>query len=193
LRSLSIKQGRKFDNPHSAQQIKGFIDFHQLDMSEVLLPIEEFKNFNEFFYRKLKVDARPCTAPDNLFVVVSPADCRSVVFDKIEKATDIWIKGKNFTMQGLLGPAYPDEAAKYENGALGVFRLAPQDYHRFHIPVDGILGEPKVIEGQYYTVNPMAIRSAYRHPSEVLLMLDWMSMEKTSELWSRLIPSNLGE
>jgi phosphatidylserine decarboxylase len=156
---LSIKQGRKFDNPLSAQQIKGFIDFHQLDMSEVLLPIEEFKNFNEFFYRKLKPDARPCTAPDNSSVVVSPADCRSVVFNKIERATEIWIKGRDFNMQRLLGPAYPDEAAKYEGGALGIFRLAPQDYHRFHVPVDGILGEPKLIEGQYYTVNPMAIRS----------------------------------
>lgn len=64
-------------------------------------------------------------------------------------------------MQRLLGPAYPDEAAKYEGGALGIFRLAPQDYHRFHIPVDGVLGEPKLVEGQYYTVNPMAIRSTY--------------------------------
>jgi len=25
--------------------------------------------------------------------------------------------------------------------------------------VDGVLGEPRAIEGQYYTVNPMAIRS----------------------------------
>lgn len=128
-------------------------------MSDVLLPVDEFKNFNEFFYRKLKPDARPCTAPDNPSVVVSPADCRSVVFNKIEKATEIWIKGRDFNMQRLLGPAYPDEAHKYEGGALGIFRLAPQDYHRFHVPVDGVLGEPKLIEGQYYTVNPMAIRS----------------------------------
>ena len=46
------------------------------------------------------------------------------------------------------------------NGALGIFRLAPQDYHRFHIPVDGVLDKPKTISGEYYTVNPMAIRSA---------------------------------
>jgi phosphatidylserine decarboxylase len=64
-------------------------------------------------------------------------------------------------MERLLGPAFSDEAAKYEDGTLGIFRLAPQDYHRFHVPVDGVLGEPKLIEGQYYTVNPMAIRSTY--------------------------------
>jgi phosphatidylserine decarboxylase len=93
--------------------------------------------------------------------VVSPADCRCVVFDKLEKATEIWIKGREFNMQGLLGPAFPEDAPKYEGGALGIFRLAPQDYHRFHVPVDGVVGEPKLIEGQYYTVNPMAIRSSY--------------------------------
>ncbi len=64
-------------------------------------------------------------------------------------------------MQRLLGPAFPHEASKYEGGALGIFRLAPQDYHRFHVPVDGVVGEPHLIEGQYYTVNPMAIRSTY--------------------------------
>lgn len=30
---------------------------------------------------------------------------------------------------------------------------------RYHIPVKGVLSEPKLISGEYYTVNPMAIRS----------------------------------
>lgn len=144
----------------SAREIQGFIDFHQLDMSEVLLPNEEFKNFNEFFYRALKPGARPCSAPDNPRIIVSPADCRSVVFDKMTDATRIWVKGREFSIARLLGNAYPEDAKRYVNGALGIFRLAPQDYHRFHIPVDGILDKPKLIDGEYYTVNPMAIRSA---------------------------------
>ncbi|KAJ5153475.1 Phosphatidylserine decarboxylase proenzyme 3 [Penicillium canariense] len=160
LRSLSIKQGRKYDDPASASQIQDFINFHQLDMSEVLLPIEKFRNFNEFFYRALKPEARPCSAPDEPKVVVSPADCRCVVFDRMDEATSIWVKGREFSVERLLGNAYPDDAARYKNGALGVFRLAPQDYHRFHVPVDGVMGEPKTIEGEYYTVNPMAVRSA---------------------------------
>jgi len=160
LRSLSLKQGRKYDDPASAAQIAGFINFHQLDMSEVLLPIEEFKNFNEFFYRKLKPDARPCSAPNDSHIIVSPADCRSVVFNRIEEAQNIWVKGREFTVERLFGDAYPEDAKRYRGGALGIMRLAPQDYHRFHIPVDGVMGEPKLIEGEYYTVNPMAIRSA---------------------------------
>lgn len=129
-------------------------------MSEVLLSIDQFKNFNEFFYRALKPDARPCSAPDNPKIIVSPADCRSVVFNKMDVATKIWVKGREFSIERLLGNAYPEDAKRYTNGALGIFRLAPQDYHRFHIPVDGVLGTPKPIEGEYYTVNPMAIRSA---------------------------------
>ncbi|KAF2432424.1 phosphatidylserine decarboxylase proenzyme [Tothia fuscella] len=160
LRSLSIKQGKKFDNPASAADIDSFIAFHQLNMNEVLLPTSEFKTFNEFFYRALKPDARPCSAPDRPEIVTSPADCRSVVFNTLENAQTIWVKGRDFTVERLLGDAYPEDAKRYHNGALGIFRLAPQDYHRFHIPVDGIMGEPKLIEGEYYTVNPMAIRSA---------------------------------
>lgn len=129
-------------------------------MSEVLKPVQEFKNFNEFFYRQLKPEARPCSAPDNPKIIVSPADCRSVVFNQIDEATRIWVKGREFSVERLLGKAYPEDAKRYANGAIGIFRLAPQDYHRFHVPVDGIMDKPKLIEGEYYTVNPMAIRSA---------------------------------
>ena len=160
LRSMSIKQGNKYDDPASAAHIKPFVNFHNLDMSEVQLPTESFKNFNEFFYRALKPGVRPCSAPHRPEIVTSPADCRTVVFDRIGEAQKIWVKGREFSVERLLSPVYADEAKRYVGGSLGIFRLAPQDYHRFHIPVDGVLGEPKSIEGEYYTVNPMAIRSA---------------------------------
>lgn len=159
LKSMSIKQGVKYDSPNSAKDIAAFIAFHQLDMTEVLDPIESFANFNEFFYRKLKPDARPCAAPGDPRVAVSPADCRSVVFNTLTAATEIWVKGQQFGVKRLFREAYPDLVGKFDRGALGIFRLAPQDYHRFHVPVDGVVGEPRTIEGQYYTVNPMAIRS----------------------------------
>lgn len=160
MRSLSFKQGRKYDDPASAREIQSFINFHRLDMSEVLRPAGDFKNFNMFFYRALKPGARPCSAPDNPGIIVSPADSRSVVFNRMEDATRIWVKGREFSIEHLLGNTYPEDAKRYTNGALGIFRLAPQDYHRFHVPVDGIMDKPKLIEGEYYTVNPMAIRSA---------------------------------
>lgn len=160
LKSLSIKQGRKYDNPMSTRSILPFIKFHQLDMNEVLEPIENFKTFNEFFYRKLKVGARVLDAPNENRVLVSPADCRSTYFPTISRATEIWIKGRDFSIARLFGDAYPEYVDRFVNGSLAIFRLAPQDYHRFHMPVSGVLGQPKTIEGEYYTVNPMAIRSS---------------------------------
>ena len=160
LRSMSVKQGKKYDDPASASSIEGFIAFHQLDMSEVLLPTSDFRNFNEFFYRALKPEARPCSAPDRPEIIVSPADCRTVVFNTIDDATRIWVKGREFSIEHLIGSVYPLDVKRYKGGSMGIFRLAPQDYHRFHIPVDGVLGTPKAVEGEYYTVNPMAIRSA---------------------------------
>lgn len=144
-------------------------------MSEVLLTTDQFKNFNEFFYRALKPDARPCSAPDRPQIITSPADCRSVVFNKLQEAQTIWVKGREFSVESVLGDAYPEEAKRFAGGALGIFRLAPQDYHRFHIPVDGVLGQPKMIDGEYYTVNPMAIRSAldvYGENIRVLVPID---------------------
>lgn len=157
LANMSRKQGRRFDNPLSKREIPSFIKFHRLDMSEVLEPTENFNTFNEFFYRKLKPGSRPCDSPENNNIPVSPADCRMMAFPTIDSATNIWIKGTEFSLPKLLDDV--EEAKAFEGGSLAIFRLAPQDYHRFHSPVDGIITKIHRVEGQYYTVNPMAIRT----------------------------------
>ncbi|KAH8824331.1 phosphatidylserine decarboxylase-domain-containing protein [Flagelloscypha sp. PMI_526] len=160
LKSLSIKQGVKYDDPLSAADIPGFIEFHNLDKNEILDPLDSFKNFNQFFYRKLKATARPVENPDDPYRIVSAADCRFMSFETVSEATRIWIKGREFSVARLLGEAYKDDWAKYDGGGLAIFRLAPQDYHRFHTPVDGVVGKMTKYEGEYYTVNPQAIRTA---------------------------------
>ena len=111
------------------------------------------ETFNEFFYRKLKPEARPVEAPADPTRLVSAADCRMMAFETVNEATRLWIKGREFSVSRLLGPAYSDQAERYNGGALCIFRLAPQDYHRFHSPVDGTIGPMKYIPGEYYTVN----------------------------------------
>lgn len=158
LRSMSLAQGRKYNSPESKKEIASFAEFHQLNLAEVADPMDSFANFNEFFYRKLKPSARPIAEPENAQVVVSPADARCMFFPIIEMAQSIWIKGENFKLENL----FKDEqlAKVFEGGSMAIFRLAPQDYHRFHLPCAGKVGEPQKIEGEYYTVNPMAIRSS---------------------------------
>jgi phosphatidylserine decarboxylase len=76
-----------------------------------------------------------------------------MAFETTGEATRLWIKGREFTVAQLLGDAYKDQAERYVGGALVIFRLAPQDYHRFHSPVDGTIGPMTYIPGEYYTVN----------------------------------------
>lgn len=92
-------------------------------------------------------------SPDDPTILVSGADCRMMAFETVGEATQIWIKGRDFTVARLLGDHYRGQAAKYIGGALAIFRLAPQDYHRFHSPVDGVIGPMTNIAGEYYTVN----------------------------------------
>ncbi|KAJ3320292.1 phosphatidylserine decarboxylase, partial [Gonapodya sp. JEL0774] len=140
------------------KDIPRFIEFHKLRTDEVLEPLDSFKTFNEFFYRKLKPGARKLVSPDDPTVVVAPADARTNVFPSVGDATRLWIKGRNFTLAKVL---QDEKMAEYfAGGSVLVSRLAPQDYHRFHFPVDGVVGKTVEVSGAYFTVNPMAIRSA---------------------------------
>ena len=49
------------------------------------------------------------------------------VFQNATHATNLWVKGKGFTLEKLLGSK--DLAQEYENGAFVIARLSPQDYH----------------------------------------------------------------
>lgn len=162
LRKLSIKQGVKFDSPRLKRDIDSFIKFHKLNLADCLITDpSRFETFNDFFYRKLKPGARPIEGDDG--IAVSPADCRCTTFTSVDEATELWIKGRNFTLAKLFNGNFNDlEKTSLYNPkecCIGIFRLAPQDYHRFHSPVNGKIGPIKYIEGEYYTVNPMAIRS----------------------------------
>lgn len=43
LRSLTLKQGMKYDSPISVKEIKPFIRFFDLNMNEVDMPVGGFK------------------------------------------------------------------------------------------------------------------------------------------------------
>jgi phosphatidylserine decarboxylase len=154
----TIRLGKAFDDPKSCKHIPSFIKMYQINLNELLYPnISDYSKFNEFFYRKLKPDARPIDNRNDPNIIISAADCRLIVFDDINDATRIWIKGHNFSLRHLLD----DEqlANEFDGGSIAVFRLAPVDYHRFHSPISGQIGsQMKKITGTYYTVNPIAIK-----------------------------------
>ena len=155
LDRMTQRQGRAYNNPSSKREIPKFIQFHGINEDEMAEPQESYANFNEFFYRKLKPGCRPVAQEGNDNFAVSPADCRLHVFPTLEEAQTMWIKGKKFTLASLLQDNQLSE--EFAQCSLVIARLAPQDYHRYHCPVTGTVGEFRYIPGTYYTVNPIAI------------------------------------
>lgn len=54
------------------------------------------RTFNEFFYRKLKPNARPPASPTDPSVICSAADCRLMVFNDVTAARTFWFVGYFF-------------------------------------------------------------------------------------------------
>lgn len=157
MNKLSVKQGLKYDDPRSVADIPPFIKLHALPVDEIEKPIGEYKCFNEFFARGLKPTARPIAEPENPRLAVCPADCRMMVFAETMDATKFWVKGDKFTVAGVFGPSLTELASRYVNGSMCIARLAPQDYHRWHLPVGGRIVNRTAIPGALYTVNPVAV------------------------------------
>ncbi|KAI4375553.1 hypothetical protein MLD38_013409 [Melastoma candidum] len=161
LQSLSEKQGKKMNSPESVGDIPKFLDAYkgQINLSEVKYPLDHFKTFNEFFIRELKPGSRPIASIDREDVAVCAGDCRLMAFKRIDDGKRLWIKGRKFSVQGLLGNEI--SSAAFDGGTLVIFRLAPQDYHRFHSPITGTIEKHVKIPGCLYTVNPIAVNSKY--------------------------------
>lgn len=159
LRDLSVRQGKIYDAHDSVKSIPSFIQTYAIRTDELLLPdIAQYKTFNEFFFRRLKPDARPVQNVEDPAGICSAADCRLVVYQNVDLAKLFWIKGNNFTVASLLGVAPGSDTARaFDGGSVAVFRLPPADYHRFHSPIDGTVGEVRDLPGEYYTVNPQAV------------------------------------
>lgn len=148
---VSSVYGDQMDRPSSAKKIRPFIEEFDVDMSTSKK--QAFTTFNDFFTRKLKDNARPVDT--NSAVAVSPADGKILAYQNIGNS-DFIIKGYRFD---ILSFCNNDRLAqKYLDGTLVIVRLAPIDYHRFHFPVSGEVSPVNRIEGNYYSVNPIALR-----------------------------------
>ncbi len=148
---VSSIYGNMMDRTSSAKKIQPFVEEFDIDMS--IAQEQKFNTFNDFFTRKLKEGARPIDTSSN--IVVSPADGKILAYANMSRA-DFIIKGYRFDVFSFLDN--PDLAQKYLDGALLIIRLAPVDYHRFHFPVSGNVSPNKKIDGDYYSVNPFALR-----------------------------------
>ncbi|HEY5585231.1 MAG TPA: phosphatidylserine decarboxylase [Ruminiclostridium sp.] len=142
------------DTRLSKMSISKFAENFSIDMKECVNNLENFSSFNDFFARKLKSSARSfCGSDDRL---LSPCDGRLQAWNDINCKNIIQIKGMRYSLAELL--QNEKLANEYQGGTYLVLRLCPVDYHRFHFFDSGICGEPKKVKGEYYSVNPVALR-----------------------------------
>ncbi|HEU64128.1 MAG: Phosphatidylserine decarboxylase proenzyme [Candidatus Anoxychlamydiales bacterium] len=173
----------------SMYKIKPFIKHFNIDEGEFEKNRKDFKSFNDFFIRKLKPDARKIDQDEN--TLVFPSDGRFLAFSKISDLDNFSIKNHKFNLNEFL----KDEklAEKYLDGAMLLCRLAPDDYHRFHFPVDGTPTDTKLINGYLYSVNPIALRKNIKILSENKRMLTILKTQKFSDiLYIEIGATNVG-
>ena len=146
--------GWRMNQNGSISKIIPFIQEYALDTKEFADNVSSFRNFNEFFFRKLTHSSRPIEKGSE--TVVYPADGRHLGFQNVDETNQVFVKGQKFNLEKLFGSK--NLAEQYVGGSLIVSRLCPVDYHRFHLPTDGLVKSVELINGDLYSVNPIALR-----------------------------------
>jgi phosphatidylserine decarboxylase len=111
--------------------IKRAIKTFNINMDEALSDdLESYDNFNAFFTRELKPEARPLDKRAK--VITSPADGVISQAGAIRKNKILQAKNVDYSLARLVGDSL--QAKNYEDGVFATVYLSPKDYHRVHIP-----------------------------------------------------------
>lgn len=109
----------------------------------------QYACFNDFFTRHLKPERRPIAT--GLHDLISPVDGCISQLGNIHETQIFQAKNHYFSVQALLGGHA--QAKPFLNGSFLTAYLAPKDYHRVHMPIDGHLEQMIYVPGQLFSVN----------------------------------------
>lgn len=152
-RFISVFYGSYMKSKRSVKLIPSFIHHYNINVEEIEHPLNSFKSFNDFFIRTLKPNSRPVDPePTHL---ISPADSKLFVFP-IGQTTEFPVKGYWYNLNQLLKDA--ELAKKYEGGWCFIYRLAPNDYHRYTYIDNGTQEKVIKVNGLLHSVNPIALK-----------------------------------
>ncbi|MGO2303808.1 MAG: archaetidylserine decarboxylase [Providencia sp.] len=133
--------------------IKLFAKAYKVNMNEAQKSeLTAYATFNDFFVRALRDDARPIVVLDNQ--LAQPADGAVSQLGPINDDLIFQAKGHNYTTEALLAGQY-QLAEKFRGGDFITTYLSPSDYHRVHMPCDGLLTEMIYVPGDLFSVNPL--------------------------------------
>ena len=115
-----------------------------------------YRSFNAFFTRPLAANARPQHHKPH--ALLAPADGTLTQLHLIEKGHLIQAKKHTYTVKALLG-GHSKLSQQFQTGMSSTIYLAPTDYHRVHMPLDGTLKHMIHIPGSLYSVNTQQAES----------------------------------
>lgn len=131
--------------------IQYFVWKYPVNLEEALITDPyQYDSFNDFFTRSLNPNARPIA--QGIHDLVSPADGCISQFGSIDQDQIFQAKGHHFTVQDLLG-GEKEQTKPFINGSFLTVYLAPKDYHRVHMPLDGNLSHMIYVPGRLFSVN----------------------------------------
>ncbi|HEX7046863.1 MAG TPA: archaetidylserine decarboxylase [Gammaproteobacteria bacterium] len=139
--------------------MRAFVRGFNVNMQEAVQEdVKQYPNFNAFFTRALKPQARPVDFSDD--AIVSPVDGTVNQAGEIRDGRIFQAKGHDYSAEELLGDAALAEP--FMNGEFATLYLSPRDYHRFHMPCDGTLTEMLHVPGRLFSVNGLTARNIPR-------------------------------
>ena len=134
--------------------IRRFIRRYRVNMAEAANPDPaSYDTFNAFFTRALKAGARPLAKA----AYVCPVDGAISQFGGIAADQIFQAKGHHYSTTALVG-GDAALAAQLQDGAFATIYLSPRDYHRIHMPCDGVLRRMIYVPGDLFSVNPATAR-----------------------------------
>ncbi len=134
--------------------VRWFVRKYGVDMSEAANPdIAAYASFNDFFTRALKEGVRPLAEA----ALVCPVDGTISQFGAIEQDQILQAKGHRYTTTALVG-GDRTLAERFHDGSFATLYLSPKDYHRIHMPCDGVLTRMIDVPGAFFSVNPTTAR-----------------------------------
>ncbi|MGK2888304.1 MAG: archaetidylserine decarboxylase [Candidatus Malihini olakiniferum] len=128
-----------------------FVRYYKVNMQEAQHPdTTAYRTFNDFFVRPLRPDVR--SIDPHAHRLVQPADGVLSQMGTIVEGKLIQAKGHNYSLEALLAGNYM-MAEHFRDGLFATTYLSPRDYHRVHMPCDGVLREMIYVPGELFSVN----------------------------------------
>ena len=140
--------------------IRAFIRTCEIDLDQAASPDPDaYATFNAFFTRALAAGVR--TIVSDPHAAACPVDGTVSQAGSIQAGRIVQAKGSRFTVEELLG-GERDRAEVFRDGTFATLYLAPQDYHRVHMPVSGTLSHMELVPGRLFSVSEATVRGLTR-------------------------------